>query len=153
MNTPDQYGVVGHPINHSWSPFIHGLFAKQTEQSLVYRLYDIAPGDFRAQAKKAIENLKLALADAGATLKDVVKINNYLVDMSHISIFREVRDQHFNMTAPPASTTVAISQLARPGALFEIEAIAVLPAKSAKATKAAARRGGSKVKARRRRRK
>ncbi len=49
MNAPDQYGVVGHPINHSWSPFIHGLFAKQTEQALVYRLYDIAPEDFRAQ--------------------------------------------------------------------------------------------------------
>ena len=49
MNTPDQYGVVGHPINHSWSPFIHGLFAKQTEQSLVYRLYDITPEDFRVQ--------------------------------------------------------------------------------------------------------
>ena len=67
-------------------------------------------GDFRAQANKAIDNLKLALADAGATIKDVVKINNYLVDMSHIAIFREVRDQHFNMSAPPASTTVAISQ-------------------------------------------
>jgi shikimate dehydrogenase len=49
MNTPDQYGVVGHPISHSWSPFIHGLFAKQTDQSLVYRLYDITPGNFRAQ--------------------------------------------------------------------------------------------------------
>ena len=73
------------------------------------------------------------LRHAGATLKDVVKINNYLVDMSHIAIFREVRDAHFNMSAPPASTTVAISQLARPGALFEIEAIAVLPAKGAKA--------------------
>ena len=108
--------------------------------------------DFRSQADKAIENLKLALADAGATVKDVVKINNYLVDMSHIPIFREVRDKHFNMSAPPASTTVAISQLARPGALFEIEAIAVLPAKAAKAAKAksAARRG--KVKARRKKR-
>ena len=49
MNAPDQYGVVGHPISHSWSPFIHGLFAKQTDQSLVYRLYDITPGEFRAQ--------------------------------------------------------------------------------------------------------
>jgi shikimate dehydrogenase len=49
MNAPDQYGVVGHPINHSWSPFIHGLFAKQTNHSLVYRLYDIAPEAFRAQ--------------------------------------------------------------------------------------------------------
>lgn len=49
MNALDQYGVVGHPISHSWSPFIHGLFAKQTEQALVYRLYDISPEDFRAQ--------------------------------------------------------------------------------------------------------
>jgi enamine deaminase RidA (YjgF/YER057c/UK114 family) len=100
-------------------------------------------GDFRAQANQAIENLKLALADAGATIKDVVKINNYLVDMTHISIFREVRDAHFNMSAPPASTTVAISQLARPGALFEIEAIAVLPAKAA-AKASSAKRGAKK---------
>lgn len=49
MDTPDQYGVVGHPISHSWSPFIHGLFAKQTDQSLVYRLYDITPENFRVQ--------------------------------------------------------------------------------------------------------
>ena len=91
-----------------------------------------APGDFTAQAEKAVDNLKLALANAGATIKDVVKINNYLVDMSHIGLFRALRDKHFNMAAPPASTTVAISQLARPGALFEIEAIAVLPAKAAK---------------------
>src|SRR5687768_16074954 len=49
MNAPAQYGVVGHPISHSWSPFIHGLFAKQTDQSLVYRLYDITPEDFRFQ--------------------------------------------------------------------------------------------------------
>ena len=48
MKAPDQYGVVGHPISHSWSPFIHGLFAKQTGQALVYRLYDIAPENFRA---------------------------------------------------------------------------------------------------------
>jgi shikimate dehydrogenase len=49
MRAPDQYGVVGHPISHSWSPFIHGLFAKQTDQALVYRLYDISPEVFRAQ--------------------------------------------------------------------------------------------------------
>jgi enamine deaminase RidA (YjgF/YER057c/UK114 family) len=123
--------------------FIAGQLGLDLDNKLVG-----APGDFRAQAQKAIENLKLALADAGATIKDVVKINNYLTDMSHIGIFREVRDAAFNMAAPPASTTVAISQLARPGALFEIEAIAVLPAKVA-GKAAAARRGKAKVKARR----
>jgi shikimate dehydrogenase len=44
--TPDQYGIVGHPIGHSWSPFIHGIFAKQTLQNLVYRLFDVEPADF-----------------------------------------------------------------------------------------------------------
>ena len=46
---PDQYGVVGHPVEHSWSPFIHGLFAKTTAQNLVYRLFDIAPDVFRRE--------------------------------------------------------------------------------------------------------
>ena len=47
---PDQYGVAGHPVAHSWSPFIHGMFAKATAQNLVYRLFDIAPDDFRREA-------------------------------------------------------------------------------------------------------
>ena len=109
------------------------------------------PGDFRSQCVGAFQNLGKALAAVGATFADVVKINNYLVDMSHIGVFREVRDSFLNMAAPPASTTVGISQLARPGALFEIEAVAVLPAKAA--AKPASRRGGRKVKASRRKRK
>ncbi len=80
------------------------------------------PGDFRAQATQAFENMRLALKSVGGTFNDVIKINNYLTDMSHIGLFREVRDQFVNTAAPPASTTIAISQLAKPGALFEIEA-------------------------------
>jgi shikimate dehydrogenase len=45
----DQYGVVGHPIGHSWSPFIHGIFAKQTQQNLIYRLFDVTPENFRRE--------------------------------------------------------------------------------------------------------
>lgn len=142
---PPGYSYVVEATGPNRLIFIAGQLGLDMENRLV-------GDDFRSQADKAMENLKLALADAGATVKDVVKINNYLVDMSHIPIFREVRDKHFNMSAPPASTTVAISQLARPGALFEIEAIAVLPAKAAKAARAkpAARR--SKAKARRKKR-
>lgn len=62
------------------------------------------PGDFRSQAAQAFENLKLGLAATGASFDHVVKV-----------------------TAPPASTAVQISKLARDGALFEIEAIAVVP--------------------------
>jgi enamine deaminase RidA (YjgF/YER057c/UK114 family) len=85
------------------------------------------PADFRGQTVQAFENLKNALAAVDARMENIVKINNYLVDISaNITIFREVRDQYLNMAAPPASTAVGVPALARPGALFEIEAIAVL---------------------------
>jgi shikimate dehydrogenase len=51
---PDQYGVAGHPIAHSWSPFIHGMFAKATAQNLVYRLFDIPPAEFRRETLRLI---------------------------------------------------------------------------------------------------
>jgi len=86
-----------------------------------------APGDFRAQATQAFVNLKAALASVGADFSHVVKITNYFTDMAHLPIFFEVRDKFVNTKAPPASTAVQIVKLARPDALFEIEAIAVVP--------------------------
>ncbi len=86
-------------------------------------------GDFRAQAVQSLENLKAALAGAGASLEHVVKITIYFVDISYIAIFREVRDSYFDTKAPPASTAVQIVKLAMPELLFEIEATAVVPDK------------------------
>lgn len=86
------------------------------------------PGEFRAQATQAFENLKNALAAFGTSFEHVVKLNNYLVDITaHLPIYREVRDNYVNKENPPASTTVQVGKLAREGLLFEIEAIAVLP--------------------------
>ena len=122
--------------------YIAGQLGLDMENKLVG-----APGDFRAQCTKAIENLRAALAAVGAKLSDVVKITNYLTDMSaHIGVYREVRDQFFAMPRP-ASTAVGISQLARPGALFEIEAIAVLPAAKAAPAKARGAARSAKAKA------
>ena len=126
MAKPPGYTYVVEATGPNRLIFIAGQLGLDLDNKLVG-----GAGDFRAQCAKAFENLGFALASMGATFNDVVKINNYLVDMSHIPIFREVRDAFLNTKAPPASTTVAISQLARPGALFEIEAIAVLPAKAA----------------------
>jgi enamine deaminase RidA (YjgF/YER057c/UK114 family) len=86
-----------------------------------------APGDFRAQATQALVNLKAALASVGADFSHVVKITNYFTDMAHLPVFFEVRDKFVNTKAPPASTAVQIVKLARPDALFEIEAVAVVP--------------------------
>jgi enamine deaminase RidA (YjgF/YER057c/UK114 family) len=89
----------------------------------------VGAGDFRAQAAQAFENLKSALGAVGAEVKHIVKINNYIVDISkNIGAFRELRDRYLNMAAPPASTAVGVPALAVAGALFEIEAIVALPA-------------------------
>jgi len=46
---PASYGLFGYPVHHSWSPFIHGMFAKQTRQDMVYRLYESPPERFRSE--------------------------------------------------------------------------------------------------------
>lgn len=43
----DVYGVFGYPVEHSWSPFIHGMFARQTGQDIVYHLHESTPEQFR----------------------------------------------------------------------------------------------------------
>ena len=85
------------------------------------------PGDFRAQATQAFENLKHGLAAVGAGFEHLVKVTVYFTDIAHLQTYFEIRDRFVNTKAPPASTAVQISKLAREGALFEIEAIAVVP--------------------------
>ena len=84
----------------------------------------------REQMEIAFDNVKAALASVGAGFEQVVKLNNYVVDIgANLAHYREVRDKYVNTASPPASTTVGVPQLARPGALFEVEAIAILPPK------------------------
>jgi shikimate dehydrogenase len=45
----DLYGLFGYPVHHSWSPFIHGMFAKQTGQDMLYRLFESPPERFRSE--------------------------------------------------------------------------------------------------------
>lgn len=107
-------------------------------------------GDFRAQAVQTFENLKAALAAVGGSFEHVVKVNNYLIDIDDLPIFREVRDRYLPKDNKPASTTLSISKLARAGALLEVEVVAVLPtAKRAKsaaksASKSARKQGGAR---------
>ena len=87
----------------------------------------LAGADFRAQAEQVFANLETALAAVGASFADVVKINSFLADIGHLPILREVRARHLDAAALPASTTIAVSGFALPGALLEVEAVAVVP--------------------------
>lgn len=99
--------------------FIAGQVALDREGRLV------GANDLRAQTVQVFENLRLALESAGATFKDVIKLNYYVLDAGQIAVVREVRDQYLNRAAPPASTLVEVRRLFRDDVLIEVEAVAV----------------------------
>ena len=79
------------------------------------------------------ENLKAALASAGATFNDVVKLNWYVKDykQDNLGILREVRTMYVNKDNPPASTLNGVAALAQDDYLIEVEAVAAIPNKPA----------------------
>ena len=100
--------------------FIAGQVALDTAGNVVGK------DDFRGQIRQVFENLKAAVDAAGGTMNDVIKLNTYLLDLSHLPDFREVRDQYINLKAPPLSTAVQVTGLFRREFLVEIEAVAVV---------------------------
>ena len=88
----------------------------------------VGRGDFRAQVEHTFGNLKAALAAAGATFDDVVKITYYVVGLKpeHVTHVREVRKKYLNAEKPTASTLVGVAALVVPDWLIEIEVVAVV---------------------------
>jgi 2-iminobutanoate/2-iminopropanoate deaminase len=88
----------------------------------------VGRGDFRAQATQVMENLKTALAAAGATMNDVIKANYYVVNLKpdQVAVIREVRSKYFSPEHPPAGTLVGVTALAQEGYMLEIEAEAAV---------------------------
>jgi enamine deaminase RidA (YjgF/YER057c/UK114 family) len=87
----------------------------------------LAGTDAEAQMRQVFRNLDVALAAAGAGMAQVVKLTVYLTDFADLPAFRQVRDEHFAVDRPPASSLVLVAGLVHPEARVEIEALAVTP--------------------------
>ena len=84
-------------------------------------------GDFKAQCRYAYEKLAKVLARHGAGLGDVVKQTTYVTDVRYQKMAGECRTEAYAGLDLPAHTFLAISQLAWPGMLVEIDVIAMVP--------------------------
>lgn len=84
----------------------------------------VGKGDMRAQIVQTCENIKTALAAAGASLTDVVKMTTFVTDIDEFMRHVDVRMEYFGK-ALPTSTTVEVRKLAQPDLLVEIEVMAI----------------------------
>ena len=87
------------------------------------------PADAAAQARRCWEIIGAALAEAGVTLADVVRIRAYLTALDDFDAVGRVHGELFG-TIRPANTTVVVAALVDPRYLVEIEAEACLPEQS-----------------------
>lgn len=89
----------------------------------------VGQGDLAAQTRQSFENVKRALAAAGARFDQVVKMNLYVVGLkpTDVPAIREIRSQYVSAERPPASTLVGVESLVGSDWLIEIEVIATIP--------------------------
>ncbi|WCB96697.1 2-iminobutanoate/2-iminopropanoate deaminase [Baekduia alba] len=80
--------------------------------------------DVEAQARRVFRNIERVLAEAEATLRDVVQVNVFLLDIGDIPRIANLRRELFG-EHPPASTAVEVSGLVVPGCKIEINAVAL----------------------------
>lgn len=125
-NLPYSYGTI---VKGGTLIFLAGAIAVDKEGKTVGK------GDMKAQISKVIDNIKIALREAGATLKDVVNMRIYTPDVDGILKLKDWRCQNFpdlwgssaSSQEAPSSTLVGVTKLGYEGGLVEIEVTAHLP--------------------------
>jgi 2-aminomuconate deaminase len=76
------------------------------------------------QTQEVLRNIEKNLATVGATLKDVVDVTSFLVNMNDFADYNKAYAEFFNKETGPARTTVAVHQLPHPDLVIEIKVMA-----------------------------
>lgn len=79
--------------------------------------------DIKAQTKAVLDNINDILKEEGASLKDIVDVTTFLVNMNDFGGYNQVYAEHFDYDGP-TRTTVAVHQLPHPHLLIEIKVVA-----------------------------
>jgi enamine deaminase RidA (YjgF/YER057c/UK114 family) len=84
------------------------------------------PPEFEAQFANVVTNINATLKEAGATLRDLVKVNVLLTRASDVAAMNRLYAQALGPAPYPARTTCVVAALPDPAMLIEIEGVASL---------------------------
>jgi enamine deaminase RidA (YjgF/YER057c/UK114 family) len=83
-------------------------------------------GDAHAQTEQAISNVRVALAELGLTLSDVVRTRMFVTDIARWEEYGRAHGAAFGEIMP-ATSMIGVSALIDPRMLVEVEAVAYRP--------------------------
>lgn len=80
--------------------------------------------NIEVQTREVLKNIEKNLAKEGATLKDVVDVTTFLVNMNDFAGYNKAYAEFFDAETGPTRTTVAVHQLPHPDLVVEIKVVA-----------------------------
>lgn len=116
---PEAVGPYSQAIIHGGLVFVSGQLGLSPETGAL-----ISPS-VNDQTAQALKNLEAVLRAAGASMRDVVKVTVYVMDMADFHTVNEVYARFFSEPYP-ARACVEVAALPK-GGLVEIEAVACVP--------------------------
>jgi len=81
--------------------------------------------DIKKQTAAVLDNINDILSECGSSIKDVIDVTTFLVNMNDFGGYNEVYGQYFDFDGP-TRTTVAVHQLPHPHLLIEIKVVAYI---------------------------
>ena len=118
INAPQAIGPYSQAINYNGLCFLSGQIPLDKSGRLV-------KGDLRAQAEQVFKNIEAILVEQESTLKNIIKLNVYLIDIEGFDVVNNLMTELFK-TPYPARALVEVSALPKKASI-EIEVVAHIP--------------------------
>ena len=118
LNAPDVIGTYSQGIVSNNLIFTSGQIGIDPLSG------ELIKNNFTLEVKQVLSNLDAILNEGGSSLKLVIKLNVYIINMNNFSILNDVFNKFFN-TNPPARSVVEVSSLPM-DAQIEIDAIGIV---------------------------
>ncbi|GCF91680.1 MULTISPECIES: RidA family protein [unclassified Shewanella] len=103
-NAPAAIGTYSQAVKIGSTVYLSGQIP------LVPSTMQIVSDDFEAQVVQVFENLTAVCTAAGGSINDIVKLNIFLIDLSHFAKVNEIMSRYFSQPYP-ARAAIGVKQL------------------------------------------